>query len=258
MKKAYLFAGLLALAACSSPSSPGPATPAAPSTGDPIRDAVAGPGRNPDDYGLDAGRKPVEVLSFFGIKPGERVAELFAGGGYTTELLARIVGPSGKVYGQNSKVILEKFAEKPWSERLKKDDMKNVVRVDRELDDPLPPDATNLDAVVFVLSYHDSVWLGAKRDAMNKAIFNALKSGGVYGIVDHASGPGAGVSAVETLHRIEKSFVVSEVEAAGFKLDSESNVLANPDDKHDWNDSPRAAKERRGTSDRFVLKFVKP
>ena len=92
-----------------------------------------------------------------------RVAELGAGGGYTTELFARAVGPDGTVYGQNNKFVLERFAAKPWNERLAKTVMKNVVRVDRELDDPFPPDAKNLDAVLVVLVYHDFVWLGVDR-----------------------------------------------------------------------------------------------
>ena len=92
-----------------------------------------------------------------------KVAELMAGGGYTTELLARAVGPKGMVYGQNNKLVLDRFAEKPWTERLAKPVMKNVVRVDRELDDPLPPKAKNLDAVFMVLFYHDTVWLGRPR-----------------------------------------------------------------------------------------------
>ena len=81
---------------------------------------VAAPDRSDADRALDAGRFPAEMLAFFGIRPGMRVAELGAGGGYTTELLARAVGPTGRVYGQNSKFVLERFAEKPWSERLAK------------------------------------------------------------------------------------------------------------------------------------------
>jgi predicted methyltransferase len=153
---------------------------------------------------------------------------------------------------------LEKFAEKPWSERLAKPIMKNVKRVDRDFDDPLPPEAKDLDVVVDVLFYHDTYWLKADRDKMNKAIFNALKSGGVYGIVDHSGRAGTGAGEVQTLHRIEEKNVIDEVTKAGFKLAAEADFLRNPDDKRDWNDAPFAAAERRGKSDRFVLKFVKP
>lgn len=225
---------------------------------DAIAAAVAAPDRSAEDRALDAGRKSDETLAFFGIAPGQRVAELGAGGGYTTELLARVVGPTGTVYGQNSKLILERFAAKPWSDRLARPVMKNVVRVDREFDDPFPADATDLDAVVSILFYHDTVWMKTDRDAMNRAVFEALRSGGVYGIVDHGARPGSGVNDVQTLHRIEESFVVAEVEKAGFRLEARGDFLANARDARDWNASPRAAAERRGTSHRFVLRFVRP
>ncbi|HET9956823.1 MAG TPA: hypothetical protein VFQ61_20145, partial [Polyangiaceae bacterium] len=133
-----------------------------------VRAAVDAGDRDAEDRALDSGRHPVEVLSFFGIGPGQRVAELFAGGGYTAELLARVVGAQGRVFAQNSRFILERFAQGPWTERLKKPVMRNVVRVDRELDSPLPPEARDLDAVLFILSYHDSVWMNTDRAAMNR------------------------------------------------------------------------------------------
>jgi len=225
---------------------------------EPIRRAVDASDRIAADRALDAGRHPAEYLAFFQIKPGMHVAELGAGGGYTSELLARVVGPKGKVYGQNSPFILEHFAEKPWSERLKKPVNANIVRVDREFDNPLPDDVQHLDAVLMVLFYHDTVWMKTDRAKMNSAVFRALKKGGVFGIVDHAAAPGHGVDDAKTLHRIEESVVKREVEAAGFKLDAEADFLDNPDDHHDWSASPGAAGKRRGTSDRFVLRFVKP
>ena len=220
--------------------------------------AIAAADRSDADRVLDAGRFPAETLAFFEIRPGMRVAELGAGGGYTTELLARAVGPSGRVYAQNSKFILERFAEKPWSERLAKPVNALVVRVDREFDDPLPPEAKELDAVLIVLFYHDTVWLGADRARMNAAVFAALRSGGIYGVIDHSARPGAGTSETKTLHRIEESVVIAEIEKAGFQLEAEAEFMRNPSDARDWNDSPSAAGERRGTSDRFVLKFRKP
>src|SRR6478736_6264551 len=173
------------------------------------------------------------MLAFFGIRPGMRVAELGAGGGYTSELLARTVGSSGKVYAQNSQFILDRFANGPLTERLAKPELAklgNIVRSDRPFDDPLPPDVKDLDAVLNVLFYHDTVWQKVDREKMNHAVFAALKSGGVYGIVDHS----------------------------GFKLVSEASFLKNPSDTRDWSTSPRVVGERRGTSDRFVLKFQKP
>jgi predicted methyltransferase len=218
---------------------------------------VASPDRDESDRALDAGRRPAETLAFFGIAPGMHVAELVAGGGYTSELLARAVGPSGIVYGQNPKAILG-FAEKPWSARLSKPVLKNVVRVDRDLDAPLPAEAKDLDAVLIVLTYHDTVWMGVDRAKMNAAVFAALKHGGVYGIVDHSARLGTGLADVKTLHRIDEKALRAEVESAGFRLDAEADFLRNATDARDWSDSPRVAGERRGTSDRFVLRFVKP
>jgi predicted methyltransferase len=245
-------------AASSGAPAPVAASPSSPPVSAAITSAVAAPDRAADDRALDAGRKPDQMLAFFGIAPGMRVAELGAGTGYTSELLARVVGPSGKVYGQNIKSFLERFAEKPWSERLKKPVMQNVVRVDRELDDPFPPDVKNLDAVLCVLIYHDTVWLGADRERMNRAVFAALKPGGIYGIVDHSGRDGTGTSEAQTLHRIEEKVVKEEIERAGFVLDAEASFLRNPADARDWSASPRTAGERRGTSDRFVLRFKKP
>ena len=214
--------------------------------------------RSPEDRELDKGRHPIEFLRFLDLKPDMKVAEISSGGGYTTELLARAVGPKGIVFGENSKFVLERFAEKPWGERLQKPVMKNVIRVDRDFDDPLPPEAKGLDAVVDVLFYHDTVWQKTDRDRMNRAILEALRPGGIYVIVDHSARQGSGTSETQTNHRIEESVVRSEIEKAGFKLIASADFLRNPADTRDWSASPRVAGERRGTSDRFVLKFVKP
>src|SRR5690606_13789490 len=195
--------------------------------------AIAAEGRDAEDKALDAQRKPDELLRFFRIAPGQRVAELAAGKGYTTELLARVVGPEGKVYAQNSPFILKRFAEGPWAERLKTPAMANVVRVDSEFDAPLPAEASNLDAVLLVLFYHDTVWFKTDRAKMNKAIFAALKPGGIYAIVDHSAKAGEGISVAESLHRIEERVLKNEVEAAGFRLDAEADFLRNPGDTRD-------------------------
>jgi predicted methyltransferase len=222
-----------------------------------IQKIVDAPDRDAEDRKLDGGRHPGELLAFLALRPGARVAELVSGGGYTSEILARGVGPGGRMWGENSAFVL-KFADKAWGERLKRPAMKNAVRVDRELDSPLPPDAKNLDAVVSVLFYHDTVWLGVDRDKMNRAAFDALRRGGEYVIVDHSAPEGSGTQDVKTNHRIDELFVVREVLRAGFQLAGYADFLRNPADRRDWNDSPREAGERRGTSDRFVLKFVKP
>ena len=234
-----------------------PYTPAA-DVPQPIKDAIAASDRSDDDRRLDAGRKPAETLAFFGIKPGDKVGEIFAGGGYTSEVIARVVGDTGHVWSENTKELMDKFLRKPWSERAAKPAMKNVTGVEQPVEAPFPPDAKDLDAVITVLNYHDTVNMKADRAKMNKAVFDALKKGGVYGIIDSSAAPGSGVRDTETLHRIDEEVVKQEVQAAGFKLAGESDVLKNPDDKRDWSSSPRSAGARRGTSDRFVLKFVKP
>lgn len=243
----------IALTACPTPP---PVPPLAPPT--PIARVVNAPDRSDEDRALDAGRRPAELLAFIGTRPGMQVAELAAGGGYTAELLARAVAPGGRVWAQNDEFILERFAEAPWSGRLAKPVMRDVVRVDRPFEDPFPPDARELDAVVMILFYHDLYWFGTDRAAMNRAVFERLRPGGEYVVVDHSAAPGAGSSVAETLHRVEESLVRREIEAAGFRLARTASFLRNPEDPRDWNAGPRAAGERRGTSDRFVLAFVKP
>jgi predicted methyltransferase len=257
---------LIVMSACgastTTPATPSPSTP----THEIVKDVTVSPAikaiieasdRSAEDRALDGGRHPGEMLAFFGIAPGMKVAEIGAGSGYTSELLARAVGESGKVFGTDNKFFLS-FAEGDWSKRLAMPAMKNTVRVDREFDDPLPPEAKDLDAVFIVLVYHDFVWLKVDREKMNHAIFAALKPGGTYAIIDHSARAGAGINEVQTTHRIEESSLIDDVTKAGFKLVSEAQYLRNPGDARDWNDSPRIAGNRRGTSDRFVLKFTKP
>lgn len=272
-------AALAALAGCGSSSSSGATTPepapaaatepaATPVEAGPrdvtdvtvtpeLKALVDAPDRTPDDRKLDAGRKPGELLAFAGIKPGMKVAEIASAGGYTTEILARAVAPGGVVYAVNSKAILG-FVGKAWDTRLARPAMKTAVRSDRELEDPLPPEAKDLDAVFIVLFYHDLYWIKTDRARMNAAVFAALKPGGIYVVVDHSTADGGGDTQVQSLHRIEESTVREDVTKAGFKLIETASFLRNPDDKRDWNASPMAAAARRGTSDRFVLKFQKP
>jgi predicted methyltransferase len=242
-----------ALAACAT-AGPPPPQPAAQI--DPAA-VVAAPDRTEADRALDAGRHPAEMLGFLDLRPGMKVADLGAGGGYTTELLARAISPGGTVYAQNNAVLLG-FVKDAWAARLARPTMAGVVRVDREFDAPLPPDATGLDLVVMNAIYHDTVWMKTDRAAMNRAILAALRPGGAFVVVDSSARAGAGAGDAQTLHRIDEALVREEVQAAGFRLASEAQFLRNAGDARDWNSSPRAAAERRGTSDRFVLKFVKP
>ncbi len=222
-----------------------------------VNSLVAASDRTDADRALDPGRKPVEFLQFLGVGAGMQVADLMAGGGYTTELLSRAVGPKGTVYGENPKVVLERFAEKPWSERLAR--LPNTKRLDRELDDAFPAElAGTLDLVVSNAIYHDSVWLQADRLKMNQGVYRALKMGGAYVVCDSSAKPGTGVADAQTLHRIDEQVVRDEVTKAGFKLAAEGTFLRNPEDPRDWSASPGVAGEKRGTSDRFCLKFVRP
>ena len=213
--------------------------------------------RYDSDRDLDGARHPGELLAFLELSRGMKVAEVMAGRGYTTELLARRVGPSGKVWAENP-ASTAKAATRALNERLGKTVMENTVVVQRPLDDPFPAEARDLDAVVSVLAYHDAVGPNVDRDKMNKAVFEALKPGGEYVIVDSSAAAGRGVKDAKRLHRVDEATVVSEVLRAGFQKGPSASFLRNPDDGRDWNDSPTASGDRRGTSDRFVLKFVRP
>jgi predicted methyltransferase len=236
--------------AAADPKAPAPAARMA----DPYWTLLQAKDRTEEDRKDDASRKPLEVLRFIGVQKGWKVADLGAGGGYLTELLARAVGPTGKVYAQNSKVVIEKFVAKEWPARLARPINKDVVRVDRESDDPLPPEAKDLDLVTMGFTYHDLVWLGVNRDQVNKKVFEALKPGGLYVIMDHSAKEGTGTAETKTLHRIEEKALVDEVKKAGFELQKSGDFLRNKDD-------PRTESvfgPLRGKTDRFVLAFVKP
>ena len=209
--------------------------------------------RSDADRVIDQRRKPEKLLEFYGVMPGMRVLDMGAGGGYNTELLARVVGPAGIVYAQNNRYVLEKFVRGRFDERMKKAVMSRVVHLVREFDDPVPPEVRDLDLVTFNFVYHDTVWLGTDRAKMNRAVFNALKPGGVYIVADHSARPGSGVADVKSLHRIDEAVVRAEVQAAGFQLVEEALFLRNPDD-------PRTTSVFKPAipNDEFVLKFVKP
>jgi len=251
---------------------------------------LASPDRTAADRTNDLRRKPDQMLGFIGIRPGIVALDLSAAGGYTTELLARSIGPAGKVYGQsrppnpnpaptsatapegNSRPNLAPGATPATSPaaprpspialaereaRLREAGIPAapIVALSRPFEDPVPADLASdqFDLVTLMFNYHDLGHLGVDRAAMNKAVFGALKSGGLYVIADHSGRPGTGISESGTLHRIEEAFLRKEVEAAGFKLRDEGNFLRNPNDPRDKNtpDPPQP-------KDEFVLKFVKP
>ena len=254
-----------------------------------IAQIVASPDRSAVDRTNDLRRKPEQMLGFIGIRPGIVALDLSAAGGYTTELLARAIGPSGTVYGQsqprdpsraptapaapegNSNPTATPSAasavpatpRRPSAEALAERDSKlrsngvaaaPIVAISRPFADPAPPELATgrIDLVTLMFNYHDLGHLGVDRAAMNQAVFRALKPGGLYVIADHSGRPGTGISESGTLHRIEEAFLRQEVEAAGFKLLEEGNFLRNPNDPRDKNtpDPPQP-------KDEFVLKFVK-
>ena len=218
-----------------------------------IQAVVDSPDRSQADRDTDKRRHPAELLAFSGVKPGMKVFDFGTGRGYTAELLARAVGPQGSVVAQNDPIIFDRFLKGQWDPRFSGAPMKNVTAVVRASDDPVPPDAGPFDLIMAVYMYHDTVWMGRDRAAMNRAFFNALKPGGQLVLVDHAGKPGTGTMQTDTLHRIEESVVKSELEAAGFKLVDEAQFLRNPDDPGDapFFKSPVPV-------DGFVLKFARP
>jgi predicted methyltransferase len=213
---------------------------------------VASAERSEADRANDLRRKAVQFLAFMDARPGMTVADIDAGGGYTTELLSRAVGAAGKVYAQNTPAAVERLKGR-FDERMKSSAMKGVVYVVRPIDDPLPPEARNLDLVTFNFGYHDTTYQNVDRARMNRAVFAALKSGGHYVVADHSAKPGAGIGVGKSLHRIEESLVRGEVEAAGFRLAAEGGFLRNPADPRD-----AAVFKPSQPNDEFVLKFVKP
>ena len=233
-----------------------------------IADILASPDRRAADRTNDIRRKPAQMLAFIGVRPGMVALDLSAGGGYTTELIARAVGPTGRVYGQsaprNQNVPPPAAAQRPagpppssaaLAERAKNPTAGNIIPVVRKFEDPVPAAVASngLDLVTLMFNYHDLGHMGVDRAQMNKAVFAALVPGGIYVIADHSGRPGTGISESGTLHRIEEAFVKKEVESAGFRLIDEGNFLRNPSDPRDKN-TPEPPQPK----DEFVLKFIKP
>ena len=257
-------------------------------TAEQIAAIVQNPNSRAADRTNDQRRKPEQMLAFIGIRPGITALDLSAAGGYTTELLARALGPTGRVFGQsqqrdpnrsppaapegnsNPSATLAPQQARPASgprpsavalaERdanLKSAGVQaaTIFVVTRPFDDPVPPELRDaqFDLATLIFNYHDLGHMDVDRAAMNRAVFGALKPGGIYVIADHSGRPGTGISEAGTLHRIEEAFLRQEVEAAGFKLQDTGNFLRNRNDPRDKNtpDPPQP-------KDQFVLKFVKP
>ena len=218
-----------------------------------ITAAVADPMRPAADTARDANRKPAQILAFVGVKPGDTVVELMPGGGYFTRILAKTVGPKGHVYA----VVPSGFANRPGAMdglNALAAQYPNVTITATDLSSFKV--AQPADVVWTSENYHDfHNGPTANIPGLNAAAFAALKPGGVYYIEDHAAAKGAGVTTTSTLHRIDPAAAISEVEAAGFKLDGQSDLLANPDDPHDKSVFDPSI---RGKTDKFALRFRKP
>jgi predicted methyltransferase len=224
-----------------------------------IAAAVADSSRPETDSERDAERKPAQTLAFAGIQPGDKVADYAAGSGYFTRLFAAVVGPQGHVYAvvpsalfQYSNIVkgiaeIEMYTRNHANVTVTFADALEGVKFPEKLD-------------LFWISQnyhdlHDSFMGPVDMAQFNKAVYDALKPGGVYVVLDHSAVTGAPADVTDTLHRIEPSTVRREVEAVGFKFDGESAILANPKD-------PRTAgvfdTSIRGHTDQFILRFRKP
>ncbi len=210
--------------------------------------------RDAADRERDGRRHPAEFLVFSTARPGARVADLGAGSGYTTELLVRAVGDEGVVYGHNTPSTIEKYVSESWPARLAKPVNQKVIRVDREFQEPLPPEATDLDVVTMIYVYHDTPLYGVDRAALLKTLHGALTPGGVVVVVDHHAVAGAPVKeAAESVHRIDEAVVRSDFESAGFTLDASGDFMRNPEDPRD-----KAFFQMEGPTDTFVHRWKKP
>jgi predicted methyltransferase len=224
-----------------------------------LASAIADPSRPQADVARDADRKPAETLEFTGLKPGEQVAELLPGGGYFTRIMSKAVGGDGHIYalvpGPNPgdppntpdfAARVKAIAADPSYANVSV-----VVEPFGQLRTPVP-----VDLVWTSQNYHDLHNLpGLDLAVFNQMVFEALKPGGIYLILDHATAPGAGASQTSTLHRIDPETVKREVLAAGFVFVGESNLLRQPNDPHTAKVFDPAI---RGRTDQFILKFKKP
>lgn len=219
-----------------------------------LADPLVLTGRSSADLSRDLTSKPAEVLALLPLQPGQRVLDLFGGDGYHSELLAQRVGPAGKVLLHNNKAYLGFVADK-LPTRLAGNRLPNVQRYDKEADQLALP-AASLDAVVFMLAFHDFYFESpdwqVKADQVLPQLQQALKPGGYLLLSDHYARAGSGSSDAQQLHRIEPELVIRQMAAAGFTLISHSDVLRNPADDHSKSVFDPAV---RGQTDRFVLLF---
>jgi predicted methyltransferase len=208
---------------------------------------IASPDRSDADRQTDKRRDPVHLLTFTGAQPGWTVLDMGAGAGYSTELMARSVGPTGRVFGQT-----DTESEKLQA-RLTTPVMHNVTALVRPSDDPVPADLHDFDLITFFFAYHDTTYMNIDRVKMDKALFAGLKPGGFLVIADHSARPEDGATVGKKFHRIAEQTLRTEIEGAGFKFVADANFLRHPEDARTdivfRNPTP---------VDEFVLKFQKP
>ena len=233
-------------------TAPGPAAPTAASSH--LLAAIADPRRPEADTTRDALRHPAEVLAFSGVQPGWRIADVGPGGGYYSRLFAVAVGDGGHVYGVDRP---NAAPDRPRAMLAVVPQYQNITELQAgytgwTISEPL-------DAVFISQIYHDFFYpqLNVDVPAFNRAVFDALKPGGVLVIIDHSAEPGHTIdlNPQTDLHRIDQAQVIREVTAAGFVLEEESQILRNPAD----NRTERVFEgDIRGHTDQFVLRFRKP
>ena len=223
-----------------------------------VEAAMAAQDRLAADLERDGREHPATILALLNIGPGSRVADIFAGGGYYSELIGRVVAPDGVVLMHNNKPYVE-FAAKGIAERFEGREVVSVVRHDREPDD-LDLGENILDAAMIVMSYHDlfyvdDSWPAIDADQFIDQIAAALKSGGRFLIVDHVAAAGSGNAAAQDLHRIDPAFARQHIESRGLRYIAGSDALRRPEDDHTlFVFDP----EIRGKTDRFVQVYEKP
>jgi len=225
-----------------------------------IAAAVAAPTRSADNVKLDESRKPVEVLSFLGLRPGMHVIDLFGGNRYWTEIIAPVVGPKGHVLVWEPAQFYDADAKKGFEEFAAKTPNVTIVSTPFEAIS-LPKNSA--DFVMLNLNYHDTYWQNDKYKIPRmdpavflKTVYQAMKPGAVIGVIDHVASPNKDTRAtVEKFHRIDPEVVKADFKRAGFVLVGSSDMLRNPADDHSLLVfDPKI----RGKTDRFVFKFKKP
>jgi predicted methyltransferase len=224
-----------------------------------IAAALADPARPAADIARDRLRKPGEAMAFAGLKSGDRIADFMSGGGYFTRIFARAVGPGGRVYAFVPDEEMKNCDASETDGSLALGHDRSYANVDL-LTGPVNAFAApeKLDMVWTAQNYHDlhDDFMGpADLAAVNRHIYASLRPGGVFLVIDHVAEAGSGVRDTATLHRIDPQTIIREVEAAGFRLEAQSDVLRNPADTHLLRVFDPTV---RGRTDQVVLKFRKP